>query len=587
MATLGEVLWASQLKLAGVDRPMLVSFNGDVATLRARTADSNWIVIFQKDVFSFRLKDFSVTSTVRKTPKLQLEFAQYRKGNSPVLMTLKVIWPCRFIFLDRFRLWECKFLYDPKLIRFKILPQGNVLDPTAKEQLGPVRQLKKYLPLTKLYRVADMASGSRGRVNRRRRQRNIRHVKASVRPNPEVRTASLAAFRETQASPYAQFGVDVSEVYRRNHSGLNRTPGFALLPKSKLPINGHTAELFITDNGRSLDFRTNDAKTTWSNSVRAFSFIFPVPAPPAFGLNPNVRNRAIKKLQESSNQGVSNIAVDVIQFRQFNSLVANTAARVVNSVRALRRGNLVGATDALIAGRNIHNSYGGRLSKSKTLAQNWLELQYGWKPLLADIVEGREALRQFALKKQLVQVVRSSAIEEIRYKGDIRDATIGLISPPRRFGRWETNYITQYKFALRFTASDHLKTLLQQTGFNNPISAGWELLPFSFVADWFIPIGPYLECLSANQGLTFLDGSETLFVKREHLASISFSGQLEGLTAANNRNVRLAGTYSQTWIYHNRAKLNTFPGVTFPTFKNPLSVTHALNGIALLRSLFV
>jgi hypothetical protein len=44
---------------------------------------------------------------------------------------------------------------------------------------------------------------------------------------------------------------------------------------------------------------------------------------------------------------------------------------------------------------------------------------------------------------------------------------------------------------------------IRQMGVLDPLSVAWEVLPFSFVADWFIPIGTYLENL--NQ-IPFLKG---------------------------------------------------------------------------------
>lgn len=40
----------------------------------------------------------------------------------------------------------------------------------------------------------------------------------------------------------------------------------------------------------------------------------------------------------------------------------------------------------------------------------------------------------------------------------------------------------------------------------NPLSLGWELVPFSFVLDWFIPVGNMLEALTAHAGLVFVGG---------------------------------------------------------------------------------
>ena len=50
---------------------------------------------------------------------------------------------------------------------------------------------------------------------------------------------------------------------------------------------------------------------------------------------------------------------------------------------------------------------------------------------------------------------------------------------------------------------------LAATGFSNPLNLGWELVPFSFVVDWFVGIGNYLSSLDATLGLAFEKGCKT------------------------------------------------------------------------------
>jgi hypothetical protein len=44
--------------------------------------------------------------------------------------------------------------------------------------------------------------------------------------------------------------------------------------------------------------------------------------------------------------------------------------------------------------------------------------------------------------------------------------------------------------------------------FGNVWQLAWELIPLSFVVDWFLPVGKYLDSLNATKGITFLDGYE-------------------------------------------------------------------------------
>jgi hypothetical protein len=113
------------------------------------------------------------------------------------------------------------------------------------------------------------------------------------------------------------------------------------------------------------------------------------------------------------------------------------------------------------------------------------------------------------------------------------------------------------------------------------LNLAWEVLPYSFVVDWFLPIGPYLETLSSWDGLVFLDGFETQFTRKNINGVISASF---AYPAGGNYQTTVQGDYQAEGIQLNRIKLTTFPAATFPTFKNPFSTGHALNAIALLRT---
>jgi len=125
---------------------------------------------------------------------------------------------------------------------------------------------------------------------------------------------------------------------------------------------------------------------------------------------------------------------------------------------------------------------------------------------------------------------------------------------------------------------------MSQTGFLNPINLVWEILPFSFVVDWFLPIGPYLEAASAFNGLEFVDGSQTQFTRANTVSAVDFEGSSAGNpTQWAYEHARFYAEY----VVLDRVKLVSFPSLTFPSFKNGLaSIEHASNGLALLKSVF-
>ena len=123
---------------------------------------------------------------------------------------------------------------------------------------------------------------------------------------------------------------------------------------------------------------------------------------------------------------------------------------------------------------------------------------------------------------------------------------------------------------------------IANTGLLNPLSVAWELVPYSFVADWFLPVGSYLNNLDYDLGLRFLKGWIT--------TKTLVSGHVESLGGTHS-----SGATTQTWSGGyiscevsgiTRQGMGSFPAVPYPRWKDPISLSHALNAIALLRTAF-
>jgi hypothetical protein len=296
------------------------------------------------------------------------------------------------------------------------------------------------------------------------------------------------------------------------------------------------------------------------------------------------RNRAVKKLSSIASDETSNIAQDIVQMSQTTAIITNTVKRLRNSIRALKKGNFQAATYSLWDAKHPTFRNKGGLHHSKTLAENWLELQYGWKPLLQDIEGVIAGLKTLSLANRSVQTIYASANATNTINGLLRDDTGG--NPKVVCGSYRFITTSRTKFSIRYTVADHLVAFLAQTGFTNPVNLAWEILPYSFVVDWFLPIGPLLESFSHWDGLVFLDGTETSFTRESVFFDLSYSGNTWPDGLKHLEETSLIGAFKRESIRLNRTKLTAFPTLSAPSFKNPISTTHALNALALLRSAF-
>ena len=121
----------------------------------------------------------------------------------------------------------------------------------------------------------------------------------------------------------------------------------------------------------------------------------------------------------------------------------------------------------------------------------------------------------------------------------------------------------------------------------NPINIAWELIPYSFVVDWFLNIGGYLR----NAETALLYGA--VFRGGYVSASSKLEGPLEFLQSYTSGFPPLP--YSKEYLTSahgyakltgfNRSILGSYPFPTPPSFKANLGSGQLLNAAALLGAL--
>jgi len=406
---------------------------------------------------------------------------------------------------------------------------------------------------------------------------------SSLRPSPETAVVAFTIVQErfgiTGPGQY-QLTVQPSSRlrYSRTWSGT-RTPSFAALRVRTLPVNNHSVLIKEVTANKNLagSFKITGSEWQWNTRLQTTGYAEPA-APQHLAL---ARNNAIRKLIDRAELGIeANLAQDFAQIGQTFGLITQNASKIVKSVRQLKRGNIAEAARILTAGRRVSKIRKGDPRPSKSLANNWLELQYGWKPLLMDI-EGTLKSLSVMNTEGFVQTVTASGKAK-----SYSEVLLPAVNTSDTTGKARNSTLTETtcRIGLRFRMASPLRSFLAQTGFTNPINLVWEILPFSFVADWFLPIGPYLEAFSAFDGLEFMDGFQTQFTKGQTVSAID--NEQFGVTNPAFFKVE-HGLFKADWVRLDRTKLLQFPMPTFPSFKNGFaSVTHAANAISLIAATF-
>lgn len=238
------------------------------------------------------------------------------------------------------------------------------------------------------------------------------------------------------------------------------------------------------------------------------------------------------------------------------SMIRNSASRISRAYSSYKKGNAIKAWN-LLTDSKPYKKFGVNRSS------NWLELQYGWLPLLSDAHSGAEFIAHHFSDVPPKQVVRVSSSRNGKF---VKPTSAGAY----RYGLASHTTRVGYKATI---SENNLPTL---TGMIDPLTMAWEKLPYSFVIDWFLPVGDYLSARGLAQRVsgTF---ERTVLVKKI------------GKNYGRNNQPPGGTTY--------RGGLLDFEGITFtrtvsgslsvplPSFKPLLSVPswgRAANAVALL-----
>jgi len=252
------------------------------------------------------------------------------------------------------------------------------------------------------------------------------------------------------------------------------------------------------------------------------------------------------------------------------SLIEDRVLKLYRSYKAFRKGNVRGAAKEL----------GIRFSdKGKSASNNWLELQYGWLPLLQDIHGAYEELARphrfggmpIGVKARVARVERENRTKPLN-PGSI-DSTLVY------------EYRTQV--CLWYRVDNEWLATASAVGMINPAELIWEAIPWSFVLDWIVPVGDVLGALTATVGTTFLAGTRTQTVKVSCTDVLNGGSFVSGAGSSYEYEATLSGnvTQSRRTFKMQRDVYRVSPVPTF-YYKSPVSTGHALNALALFRGLF-
>jgi hypothetical protein len=214
------------------------------------------------------------------------------------------------------------------------------------------------------------------------------------------------------------------------------------------------------------------------------------------------------RLLNSVKDGDFQAPVALVEAKKTANMVFTRAVHLAKMINALRTGRVEKFIDM------FHRSVGVSRSKRRSLVKKyqhergrdpsgaasnlWLEATYGWTPFISEVRSATSVVLDL-IEEDGAKLGRAYAKDSVDHATKvISDAsdwrnTIHTLTDrtERAVWYWKPN---EGYWPGRF-------------GLLNPLEVVWELVPFSFVADWFLPIGDFLSTLDVPFRVSHVKGS--------------------------------------------------------------------------------
>lgn len=194
----------------------------------------------------------------------------------------------------------------------------------------------------------------------------------------------------------------------------------------------------------------------------------------------------------------ASLGTTIAEFKQSAKMMASRGMQLLQFARAVKRMDFPGAAKYLQlssqeAVYGSANAMRKKYRKTGSLADTWLEVHFGWDPLMKDIHSAAQVL--------------GGHIRPKRASGSASETDFEVYQTSSRYREVRRKFTSRY--GADISVENENVALLNQLGLINPAAILWELVPFSFVVDWFANVGSFLSGFSDLAGLNVVNSYST------------------------------------------------------------------------------
>lgn len=223
------------------------------------------------------------------------------------------------------------------------------------------------------------------------------------------------------------------------------------------------------------------------------------------------------------------LAVNAAERKQSIDMIAKRGTQLWTAYRQLRKFDLPGCLSALgfrrsrkrrsrnqwvrsgksgktyvIPDERVKNDALRLRQRSITVGDLWLEYWFGWKPLMSDIYQATRLMSGIDLPPTATRTVFTASGED-RWNYAVNDS----VPQMQYYSTDSFTAIFGVRMSYRVRVNNPNIVRLNQLGLLNPLVVVWELIPFSFLVDWFTKVGSYLGSYTDTLGLLVDRGEVT------------------------------------------------------------------------------
>ena len=276
-------------------------------------------------------------------------------------------------------------------------------------------------------------------------------------------------------------------------------------------------------------------------------------------------NRLLKAIRDTD----LNLAQAFAERAQVEHMFVDYGKRVLKAYSAARRGRPNEVLNALLgtqANKAVIRDYKKVVSDStKVASDTWLAWQYGIRPLISDLKGAVSEYYKVRAASPVIRAFHLKASNDERMGGFQSGPATDADHPAYVY---QTQYTQTGRISCYAEFQDSAQSWdqsAQRLGLTDPALLAWELIPYSFVIDWFVNVGDFLQASGTFIGLKRVG---IHLVTTNHRVDIASKG---------------TGQAFGEYVLKMRTFTTSLPSAQLSIKAHPLSLSHVTSALALIR----